>query len=156
MGYRIVRRGSHRDQTCKSRWTRTGLGIRTSRAFPSPVLTENFRKRIFRKINFAWLIPTADYAGLQAGDIVLQANGINCTKFGHQQVAQIIAESEKFLRMKILPDERKGSLVDWLSVHSKKKVECGVILYADFNIGVSSAEICTNFILRGFDLDFSM
>ena len=74
---------------------------------------------------------------------MLQANGINCTKFGHQQVAQIIAESEKFLRMKILPDERKGSLVDWLSVHSKKKVECGVILYADFNIGVSSAEICT-------------
>ena len=38
-----------------------------------------------------------------------KANGINCTKFAHQQVAQIIAESEKFLRMKILPDESSES-----------------------------------------------
>ena len=27
----------------------------------------------------------ADYAGLQAGDIVLMANGINVTRFGHQE-----------------------------------------------------------------------
>ena len=54
----------------------------------------------------------ADYSGLQAGDIVLQANGINCTKFAHQQVAQIIAESEKFLRLKVLPDESSGESED--------------------------------------------
>ena len=28
----------------------------------------------------------ADYAGLQAGDIVLMANGINVTRFGHQEI----------------------------------------------------------------------
>ena len=31
----------------------------------------------------------ADYAGLQAGDIVLMANGINTTRFGHQDYIYI-------------------------------------------------------------------
>ena len=41
-----------------------------------------------------------------------KANGINCTKFAHQQVAQIIAESEKFLRLKVLPDESSSESED--------------------------------------------
>lgn len=47
----------------------------------------------------------ADQAGLQTGDTILQCGGINVTRFGHQQVATIIAETDRLLRMKVLPDE---------------------------------------------------
>ena len=47
----------------------------------------------------------ADQAGLQPGDTILQCGGINVTRFGHQQVATIIAETDRLLRMKVLPDE---------------------------------------------------
>lgn len=54
----------------------------------------------------------ADHAGLQPGDVILQANGINVTRFGHQQVASIIAETERLLRLKILPDESSSEEED--------------------------------------------
>lgn len=37
-----------------------------------------------------------------------QCNGINVTRFGHQQVATIIAETDRLLRMKVLPNEESS------------------------------------------------
>lgn len=41
-----------------------------------------------------------------------KCNGINVTRFGHQQVASIIAETDRLLRMKVLPDEESSSEED--------------------------------------------